>query len=247
MKNLIYLIISLFTISSFSSCESSKSINKSQGSPISDFNIQDILIKGKGEIYLTVSQGEKDYMEIDATEEQLELLTINNSKNKLFIDGDKELENFSRTINIDIEVKDLNSIKIKKGDNDGIKPSDNKVTIRFLNEMVGDSLVIYAQGKNEIVGLLNYEYIKLHHEGILNSELEGSAKYLDLHVEGIAKIDAYNLIAEDGNVHSEGISRINVNLQNDANVKAEGIHLIKYNDNPNIKFKREGIVLRQRD
>ena len=37
-----------------------------------------------------------------------------------------------------------------------------------------------------------------------------------------------DLLVEDGNVHSEGISRINVNMLNDANVSAEGIHLIKY-------------------
>lgn len=247
MKNLVYLFLISASVLFSTSCKSPNSITKSNDNSISDFHFQNIEIKGKGEIFVSVTQGDKDLLSVDATEEQLDLLTIINEKNKLTIIGDKELEMIAKDIYIDIEIRELKSIKIKKGNNNGVKASDNKVYFDFTNKISGDSLEIYGEGKSEFAGILNYDFIKLHHQGILNCEFEGSAKYLDLHVEGIAKIDAKDLLVEDGNVHSEGISRINVNMLNDANVSAEGIHLIKYNDNPNIKFKREGIVLRQVD
>ena len=247
MKKLICLLIPSFLIISFIGCKSTNSINKSTGTEINDFSFQDIVIKGKGEINLSITQSDHDFIDIDATDEQLELLTITNEKNKLTITGEKELDMIPKSIFIDIEIKDLKSLTIKKGNNHGFKANDNEVYVEFINELSGDSLELYGEGKNEFAGALNYDFIKIHHEGIVNCKLKGSADYLDLHVEGIAKIDADDLIVKDGNVHSEGISKINVNMLNDANVSAEGIHLIRYNDNPNIKLKREGIVLKHVD
>ncbi len=196
---------------------------------------------------MSITQSEKNNVEINASEEQLELLDVSVSNNTLTIDGDKKLGNISRKIYIDVEMKDLESIKMKKGDNENIKISNNEVAINFQKEMNGDSLMIYGQGKMEINGGLHYKYIKLFHEGIINCDLEGSTDFLDLYTQGIANIKAKDLLANDGNIYSEGISKIDVNMLNDAKIKAEGIHLVKYNDNPNIKFKREGIVLKQVD
>ena len=237
MNNIkLFFLAIIFTIS----CISAKTniLQNVSNIPVFDtLRFQKIVIEGEGRFFISVTQSNQDKLEINASKDLLDLITITNQGNCLIIKGEMSLSKYKKQIDINIKVKNLNSIDLKKGmKTENLVSHNNPTSIKFENVLSGDSLKINGEGKVLLTGNLHYNYVQIKNSGILKCDLAGHAKSLYLNIDGMGTFKANDLEVINGLFDVNGITKIKINQVKYAKINANGIHYINTSVNFDINI-----------
>jgi len=196
--------------------------------PIESF--KDLELNGAFNIYLSQGTEEKLYFENDA--KVLPYLLVHQRGNKLIVE---RKENFNR--------KKLKKYKIF-------------ITVNNLEE-----LVMNGVGKVRCLETLNLDRLDLEHNGVGRFELALKAKKLKgsfagigrvhlkgmveeatLTIDGIGKLDAFDLRTQDLEVVRNGIGKVEVYANSSLRVSNYGIGNVRYSGNPKRLQKDSGAI-----
>jgi len=189
--------------------------------------VSKLRIKGVFNLHLT--QSDQEYLSFDEGSELAEKLKITQIGDLLVLEMEEELNTtiFSKKeFRVDLSLSNLEELEFEGVGN---VETEGKFTV--------DKLRLLGNG----VGKLDLEFqgkeldIKLNMVG--KTTLRGTSDRVYLKNEGIGNIDASQLIAQDMEVESSGIGKMDINCVGDLSLQVNGIGKITYRGNPRIIAK----------
>ena len=159
MQQRIYIMIVVVFFCSCKIVSKDKVLRKENNIENHFLAFQNIIIEGEGRFNISITQCNQNNVRINADDDQLGLISISNNNKFLKILGDNKLRKYRKIIDIDINIDTLKSICLKKKlETSTIFKQNTLTTIKFLNKILGDTLVIIGEGRNKISGDIYFKH-----------------------------------------------------------------------------------------
>jgi hypothetical protein len=228
MKTQYYLLAISFL--AMVSCTSRSSRDRiASGESVTDernlSGISQVKISGVMNLYL--NQGDNESLRIEGYEKAISLLEINENGDLLEI-GYKEEDNVKNIFedfspDIYLTISDLRKLSF-----------DGVVNIESENTFQVEELIITGDG----IGKINLEIEAKMIDATFNMMgtivLRGNVETIKLSNEGMGKIDASKLIAQNMTLTSSGIGRVEVYCEDELSITVNGIGSVNYSGNPKV-------------
>ena len=228
MKTQYYLLAISFL--AMVSCTSRSSRDRiASGESVTDernlSGISQVKISGVMNLYL--NQGDNESLRIEGDEKDISLLEINENGDLLEI-GYKEEDNVKNIFedfspDIYLTISDLRKLSF-----------DGVVNIESENTFQVEELIITGDG----IGKINLEIEAKMIDATFNMMgtivLRGNVETIKLSNEGMGKIDASKLIAQNMTLTSSGIGRVEVYCEDELSITVNGIGSVNYSGNPKV-------------
>jgi hypothetical protein len=228
MKTQYYLLAISFL--AMVSCTSRSSRDRiASGESVTDernlSGISQVKISGVMNLYL--NQGDNESLRIEGDEKAISLLEINENGDLLEI-GYKEEDNVKNIFedfspDIYLTISDLRKLSF-----------DGVVNIESENTFQVEELIITGDG----IGKINLEIEAKMIDATFNMMgtivLRGNVETIKLSNEGMGKIDASKLIAQNMTLTSSGIGRVEVYCEDELSITVNGIGSVNYSGNPKV-------------
>lgn len=180
----------------------------------------DLELSGAFNVYLSQGKEAKVFFENDA--KVLPNLLIYQRGDKLMIE---RRENFSR--------KKLKKYKIFITVNSLEELVMNGVgKVRCLETLYLDRLDLEHNGAGRFELALKANRLKANFTGVGRVHLKGKVEEANIVMDGIGKLDAFNLHTQDLEVERNGIGRVEVHASSSLRVSNNGIGNVRYSGNP---------------
>jgi hypothetical protein len=184
-------------------------------------------VKISGVMNLYLNQGDNESLRIEGDEKAISLLEINENGDLLEI-GYKEEDNVKNIFedfspDIYLTISDLRKLSF-----------DGVVNIESENTFQVEELIITGDG----IGKINLEIEAKMIDATFNMMgtivLRGNVETIKLSNEGMGKIDASKLIAQNMTLTSSGIGRVEVYCEDELSITVNGIGSVNYSGNPKV-------------
>jgi len=241
MKTKLFSFIALIVIA-FTSCKN-KELDEEQvttastqqrTSLISEYRnvtgFNKIDVEGVFDIYLT--QGGEEWVKIDAAEDVMKniITLVEDGVLKIKFEGSARLKKLN-SIKININISDINEIKTA---------CVGKLTCSDLLNLKRLFLINKSVGTTELK--LNADILTVQSETLGLLELKGKVNDVNIKHAGFGAIQAFDLIAENLILNSEGIGAAEVYASNNLTINVKGLGGVKYKGHPKHKtIHKEGL------
>lgn len=225
MKARFFLL--LLTGLAVGSCRNSEGTSDNRYSEARELDgVSRLRINGIFNLYLT--QSDQESITMYGSSELAEHLKITQDGDLLIL----EMEEFNSSIFDNKELRvDLSIASLKEFEFDGVG------NIQTTGSFIVDQVKINGDG----VGNLKLEFEAQQLDADLNlvgkMELKGKADRVSIKNEGIGSIEASKLIAQDMDLVSSGIGKMDVHCEGNLSMKVDGIGKVTYSGNPNVTKK----------
>ena len=200
---------------------------KTQDYQIEDFNSLDF--SGIGNIEIV--QGDDVSLKIEAEDNILDAMKVENTGNSLVIGFKRGFMNVVPTKNISIHltVKDLEKIDISGA---GSIKCEKLETEKF---------VINSSGLGSIDVGLNGQDLKVSISGVGKVNMKGEVDTQQVDISGAGSYSAKELISRDCEVDISGAGRATVNVTDTLDVQLSGVGSVEYTGNPSVTQNISGV------
>ncbi len=214
MKNLLFLFVTLGSISLIARPVTSVAQNPSHPDEIQEY-FHSIELKGTYEVYL--SQGDVSNYRVEGKRESLDIHVV---------DGVLRIQNAGKTWGggdavIYIQVAELRSLS-----------SSGAVELETQGIIVTDDVKLRFAGASEVIINLEAKHVKMETAGASEVEIKGSAMYADFHTVGATEVDAVSFKVRSLGIETAGASELEVYVTDELKVKARGASEINFRGNP---------------
>lgn len=221
-------LLSLFTGLALFSCHSSD--RGSDNRYTEDRDLDGVSrLRISGVFNLNISQSDQERLSIDGSPELAENLNITQEGDLLILEL-KELNSgifHDNSLQVNLAISDLKELEFDGVGNIQTTETFNVDQVRIKGEGVGNlELDFETQKLDANLNLLG------------KMDLRGKADKVSIRNEGIGKIDASQFVAQDMDLVSSGIGKIEVHCEGDLSLKVDGIGKVTYTGNPTV-IKKE--------
>ena len=220
------ILIGGCTISTDKSNKSENAITEER--PISSFS--KLSVHGVFNLYL--SQGDKEFLRIEADEQTMDEIITKNDGDQLIIELEEGFELFDREqINIYLTITDLNSFEFE-----GVGNIKTESVLRLKDlDLKGDGV-----GNTKLE--LEADRIDAEFNLVGNLTLSGKVETINLENNGLGNLDASDLKTKFMTVESNGIGDAEVYCEQEISITANGIGKVTYSGAAEVKkLDRNGI------
>ena len=180
-----------------------------------------------GDVILT--KGSTQKVTIEGQQNIIDLLKTDVSNGKWKISFTKNVSNY-KDLKIYITIPSLTAV--------GVSGSGNINSTNSFDDL--DDLSIYVSGSGNIDLDVSARSMNTRLSGSGNIYLKGASGSQDLKISGSGNIKAYDLKAENANVHISGSGSCQLNVSQKLDAKISGSGDISYKGDPNVKAKVSG-------
>ncbi len=189
-----------------------------------------LVVHGVFNLYL--SQGDQEALRIEADEETLGKIIIENTGDRLLIELEEGFELFDREqINIYLTITDIDSFEFE-----GVGNIKTETILRLTD------LDIKGDGVGNTKLELEADRIDAEFNLVGNVTLSGNVETINLKNNGLGNVNASDLKAQYMTLNSNGIGNVEVYCEKEISITANGIGKVTYDGNPEVKnLNRNGI------
>lgn len=183
----------------------------------------------KGVFNLHLTQSDNESLTIDGSPELAEKLNVTQQGDLLILEMEEFNTSFfdKKDLKVNLAISNLEEFQF-----DGVG------NIQTTGTFIVDKVKILGEG----VGNLEMDFQTTELDAELNLvgklTLRGKSTKVSIRNEGIGNIDASQLIAQDMDVRSSGIGKMDVHCEGNLSMVVEGIGKVTYSGNPNV-IKKE--------
>lgn len=178
-------------------------------------------VGGAFKVFLT--QGDKEFVIVEADENLLEVISTEIRGNTLVIKTTEDIRD-SEALNIYLTFKDLNEMEIS-----------GACHLSAENKMKFDDLDLDCSGASDVELKLAASKLNMDFSGASQVELYGSAETVDLDLSGASHFDGVDLEAEIYFVDVSGASHAKIFVNKELSAEVSGAASLKYKGEPVIK------------
>lgn len=187
-------------------------------------------IGGIYDVYIT--QGSTESVKIEADDNLLEFVTVENVKDALVLSSDCKM-NIKRpfTMKVHVTVKDLKELNV-----DGIGDVISEGNIR------GSQLKVSNSGVGDVKLALEYNSLNLDYSSVGNIHLSGTVNDAEMMCSGVGNVKAFDLVVQNLELNHNGVGNTEVNASESLDINFSGIGDVVYTGNPEKKvIEKNGI------
>lgn len=182
-----------------------------------------------GVFNLILNQSDQESLSFDGSSELAEKLKITQEGDLLILEMEEFHSGFfdRKDLTVNLSISNLEKLEFEGVGN-----------IRTTGEFAVDKVSVKGSGVGNLELEFQAKMLDVNLDMVGKMELKGSADQVFLKNEGIGNLDASQLIAQDMELHSSGIGKVDVNCVGDLSLQVDGIGKVKYSGNPNV-IKKE--------
>lgn len=182
-----------------------------------------------GVFNLILNQSDQESLSFDGSSELAEKLKITQEGDLLILEMEEFHSGFfdRKDLTVNLSISNLEQLEFEGVGN-----------IRTTGEFAVDKVSVIGSGVGNLELEFQAKMLDVNLDMVGKMELTGSADKVFLKNEGIGNLDASQLIAQDMELHSSGIGKVDVNCVGNLSLQVDGIGKVKYSGNPNV-IKKE--------
>lgn len=182
-----------------------------------------------GVFNLHLTQSDNESLTIDGSPELAEKLKVTQEGDLLILEMEEMNSSFfdKKELKVNLAISNLEEFQF-----DGVG------NIQTTGTFIVDRVKILGEGVGNIEMDFQTEDLDAELNLVGKMTLKGKASKVAIKNEGIGNIDASQLIAQDMEVTSSGIGKMDVHCEGDLSMIVEGIGKVTYSGNPNV-IKKE--------
>lgn len=186
-------------------------------------------LRVNGVFDLILNQSDQESLSFNGSSELAEKLKITQEGDVLIL----EMEEFHsgifdrKDLQVNLSISNLEELKF-----DGVG------NIRTTGEFTVDEVIVSGSGVGNLELGFQAKKLDVNLNMVGKMELKGSSDQVFLKNEGIGNLDASQLTAQDMELHSSGIGKVDVNCVGNLSLQVDGIGKVKYSGNPKL-IKKE--------